>query len=182
MDRALDLREIGETLVVVGRRGQITASERAVTADLVFAMTSHVAGVTQLARRIAARLVNVAHARIVFAGYRSGASFEIENRQVLPLAATGHADAVRLPPLHHLSPGRLMESLAAEYLFAEIAHALMESLASENGARLQTMDAAARNIDERLENLQREERSARQDQMTSDMLDLVVGTEAVNHP
>jgi F-type H+-transporting ATPase subunit gamma len=42
-----------------------------------------------------------------------------------------------------------------------------------------TMDAAARNIDARLDKLRREERTARQEQTTADMLDVIVGSEAV---
>jgi len=81
--------------------------------------------------------------------------------------------------LHHLPAAQLMRALADEYLFAEIAKALMESLASENGARLHTMDAAARHIDDKLDHLHRNERVARQEKTTADMLDVVTGAEAV---
>ena len=64
-------------------------------------------------------------------------------------------------------------------LFAEVADALMDSLASENAARLRTMDAASRNIDGKLERLQRDAHVARQEEMTADMLDVVTGAEAI---
>ena len=67
-----------------------------------------------------------------------------------------------------------------EYLFAEIAHSLMESFASENSARLAAMDSASRNIDDKLEVLERDARVAWQEETTSDMLDVVTGAEAVN--
>lgn len=180
---ALAVRETGETLIVVGRRGQMVADELGVVPDLCLPMTSHVRGITPLAQRIAGRLSNVGTARIVFARYRIGATFDVETRQVLPLEANGLAStgAAASPPLHHLPPAKLIADLGIEYLFAEIAHALMESLASENGARLLAMDAAYRNIGDRLEQLKREARAARQEQTTADMLDVVTGAEAVNH-
>jgi F-type H+-transporting ATPase subunit gamma len=181
IDHALGARETGEPLAIVGRRGQIAATERHVAPDLTFPMTSRAQGVTALARRIAARLSDATTVRVVFARYRSGASFDLETRQVLPLGAVSTPGAAALPPLHHLPPDVLLAELGSEYLFAEIAHALMESLASENGARLRTMDAATHNIDDKLEKLRRDERVARQAQTTSDMLDVVTGAEAVNH-
>ena len=182
-EHALAAREDGEVLIVVGRRGQIVLGEHGVAPDLPFPMTSHVPGITPLAQRIGARLSDVASARIVFARYRSGAAFDVETRQVLPLSAADPAAAAlpASPPLHHLPPDRLLSELGMEYLFAEIAHALMESLASENGARLMTMDAAYRNIGDKVEKLKREERAARQEQTTADMLDVVTGAEAVDH-
>ena len=64
---------------------------------------------------------------------------------------------------------------------AEIAIALMESPASENTARFRTMDVASRNFDDRLKKLTVEERAARQEETTSDMLDVVTGAEALKN-
>lgn len=175
-DRATD-----ERLIVVGRRGQVAAAEAGLPVDMAFPMTSRVDGITPLARRIAARVSDVGRARIASAWHGTGAACRIASHPVLPLGdlLPGAAPAA-WPPLRHLPAARLLQDLAAEYLFARIADALMESFASENGARLMAMDAASRNIDDRLETLRREERAARQEAATSDMLDLVSGTEAVN--
>ncbi len=182
VEKALDVRRPGEALFVVGRRGQITASELGVEPQAAFTMSSRRDGVTPLARRIARKLARVASARVVAARPASGAGYEVSVRQVLPLELAQASAAAPLDaPIHHLPVAELLEGLASEYLFAELADALMESLASENAARLRTMDAAARNIDERLEKLTRQERVARQEQTTSDMLDVVTGAEAVNH-
>jgi F-type H+-transporting ATPase subunit gamma len=182
LDRALEERREGERLFVVGRRGQIAAAEREVDPDDGVAMSTRKDGVTPLARRVAKRIAGATAVRLVSARWLSGASHRIEVRKVLPLDLPHEVGFSRLDaPLHHLPPGELLDGLAQEYLFAEIADALMESLASENAARLRTMDAASRNIDERLERLKREERAARQEQTTSDMLDVVTGAEAINH-
>ncbi|GHH03206.1 F0F1 ATP synthase subunit gamma [Pseudodonghicola xiamenensis] len=170
-------RRQDETLIIVGRRGRVTAMEHAATADFGFSMCTHVAGVTGLARRIAARLSNVAAARILYAQHRTGASFDVDVEDVLPLSRPDGPAAA--PPLFQLPPPDLMRSLAGEYLFAKIAHALMESLASENSARLTAMDAASRNIGHKLETLHRDERAARQEKTTNDMIEVVTGAQAV---
>ena len=154
--------------------------EHEVRPDGTFSMASRAQEITTIARRIASDLENVRTARILSARYRAGANFEIGETQVLPLEPETLRDRVGGDaPLHHLPPDKLLESLAHEYLFAELAAALMDSLACENGARLRTMDAASRNIDDRLEKLQRKQRAARQEQTTADMLDVVTGAEAV---
>ncbi|EPX84962.1 F0F1 ATP synthase subunit gamma [Salipiger mucosus] len=182
VERALGERRPDERLVLVGRRAQIAAAERGIATGDDFPMTSREEGVTPLARRMARRLETAASARLVYAHASGGAGYEIALRQVLPLPKVAEDAAVRAqPPLHHLPPDELLDGLASEYLFAETAHALMESLAAENAARLQTMDAASRNIDKRLETLRRQARAARQEQTTADMLDVVTGAEAVNH-
>lgn len=181
MDHALVEREGADRLAIVGRRGQVLAAERGVAPDLALPMTSRAAGVTQLARRIAGRLAGLGAVRVVHAAPRPGAAFDLRLRQLLPLQPDTEAATGPVPPLHHLPAEVLLDRLAQEYLFAGIADALMESLASENAARLQTMDAAAHNVDDRLDRLVRDERVARQDQTTADLLDVIVGTEAVNH-
>jgi F-type H+-transporting ATPase subunit gamma len=181
IERALAVRQPDQRFVVVGRRGHIAASERGAVADDELSMINHRDGVSSLARRIGRKLSGVRSATLVFAPPLSGANFKIDVRQILPLERPWTDCASPLAaPLHHLPPAELLDGLAEEYLFAQVADALMESLASENSARLRAMDAASRNIDDRIEKLTRQERAARQEQTTSDMLDVVTGAEAVN--
>lgn len=181
VERVREVKAPGETVVLVGRRGQILAGEMHLAYDLGMPMTSRPEGVTRLARRIAGRLAKVTRARIVFARHQRNGAFQVCVRRALPVVPALPGKDVAQGPLHHLRTEDLLERLSSEYLFAEIAHACMESLVSENGARLMTMDSASRNIDERFEKLRRKERMARQEQTTADMLDVIVGSEAVNH-
>ncbi len=71
--------------------------------------------------------------------------------------------------------GRLIE----EWLFIELYRALAESLASKNGARLRAMDEAIHNIDETIEALTLQHRLSRQEEITSELLDVVGGVEAL---
>lgn len=87
--------------------------------------------------------------------------------------------ARREPPLRHLGAAALRQRLAGEYLFAELARALMDSLAAENGARPRTVEAASRNIFDKLGRLSREAREIRRRQVAADLIDVVTGAEAV---
>lgn len=180
MEHVRDLRGAEETLFVIGRRGQILAMEMNLPVGRTFPMTARAEGVTQLARRIAAQMARVTRARIVFASRAKNGAFDVISRQVLPLSPARGEGVGGTRPLHYLLLPELLEQLASEYLFAEIAHACMISLVSENNARLMIMDSASRNIDDHLDNLRRVERTARQNQETADMLDVIVGSEAVH--
>lgn len=177
-EAALAAQRPEERLIVVGRRGEIALAERGVRPEEAVAMTSRAAGVTQLARRISLRLAGLSSARLVHAHHAGGAAYEVQVRHVLPLSRATNGTGAEAP-LHHLPARRLMAALASEFLFAEVADALMDSLASENAARLRTMDAASRNIDDKLEHLRRDAHVARQEEMTADMLDVVTGAEAI---
>jgi F-type H+-transporting ATPase subunit gamma len=58
--------------------------------------------------------------------------------------------------------------------------ALAHSLASENQARLQTMQAAEKNLDEMRAGLQERLQSRRQNAVTEELLDVIAGFEILN--
>ena len=179
VEQALSVRAPDEDLVIVGRRGRITAGEMGVETAGDFAMASRSSAVTPLARRLSRALSDTVGARLLFARMRGGADYELVTEDVLPLRHLPDAPAPSAtPPLTHLPPDLLRERLATEYLFAKIADAVMESLASESLARLRTMDAASHNIEVKLDKLHRDEHIARQEKTTADLLDVVVGSEA----
>lgn len=183
-DRLLDcaetVRKEGQKLVIIGRRGAILATERGLQVDHSFAMATHVGGVLGVTRQVAEYLAAISTADVVFGSYRRGGNFETEARSILPLDPALLAGSKRRnTPLHHLEPDALLQRLANEYLFAEITRAVMESLASENGARLRLMEAADHNIGEKLKDLRRSENTLRQEAITSELLDVVTGSEAI---
>lgn len=180
LDRAERELANGRRLGIVGRRGAVLAEERGLAPLWQLPMAAHVGGIAATARQVVGQLAPAATVDIVFASYRRGGSFEVEVKRLLPLDPQLFAASPRRsPPLHHLAPGDLLERLAGEYLFAEITRAVMESLASENGARLRAMETADHNIGEKLEKLGRREHALRQEAITTELLDVVTGSEAV---
>jgi F-type H+-transporting ATPase subunit gamma len=169
-----------ERLGIVGRRGAALAGEHGLSPAWTLAMATHVGGVIEVARRVATQLTRAASVRLVFARYQAGGRFEIGVRPVIPIdPKLLSASARRAPPLHHLPPELLLQRLVEEHLFADLVLAMMESLASENGARLQVMKAADRNIEDKLSDLTRRARQVRQEAITAELLDVVTGAEAI---
>ncbi len=74
----------------------------------------------------------------------------------------------------------LFSALLREHLFVSLFRAFAESLASENAARLVSMQAAERNIEERLDELHRLYHQQRQNSITSELLDIISGFELLN--
>ncbi len=179
IDRAEAVLAPGQHLGIIGRRGAALAAERGLAVAWSEPMATHVGGVLGVTRRVADRLANAATASIVYGAYRRGGRYEVEVRRILPLDPKLLAGAAHGKPLHQLGAERLLGELAGEYLFAEITRSVMESLASENGARLQVMEAADRNIADKLDTLTRRERTVRQDAITAELLDVITGAEAV---
>lgn len=180
LDR-VELETLGEyELGIVGRRCELLAMEREIQCSWRIPAAANVDGVGAVARRVAARLRESGGVRIVFPAYKRGAEYEIAAKTILPFESellTGTSE--RNPPLHHLPPIELVRRLSEELLFAEVAFALVETLASENAARLQLMQAGDRNTKEKLDELTRKTRAARQEKITTELLDVIAGSEAV---
>lgn len=73
----------------------------------------------------------------------------------------------------------LLQRLLNQYLFVTIFRACAESQASEHASRLAAMQSAQRNLDDRLEEVTMVFRRARQNSITSELLDVVSGFEAI---
>jgi len=73
----------------------------------------------------------------------------------------------------------LLRRLLRQYLFVTLARACAESQASEHASRLAAMQAAERNLDERFDEVTMIFRRARQSVITSELLDVVAGFEAI---
>jgi len=69
-------------------------------------------------------------------------------------------------------PQDLQEFLLWEHLAVQVYLALTESMVSEQGARLQTMDAAITNLDDRVNKLQLQYHAIRQESITQEVLEV----------
>jgi len=82
-------------------------------------------------------------------------------------------------PQFSLPPDRLLAALIRSYLFADLFRAAAEALVTENAARLSRMQQAEQSVDEQLEDLMAETRTVRQNQITTELLDVIIGFEAL---
>jgi F0F1-type ATP synthase gamma subunit len=99
--------------------------------------------------------------------------------EAIGAAATLALTQPRQPPLHNLGAARLLERLMAEYVFALLTEAVVESIGSENAARLAAMEAAHDSVEKKLGELHLAAREARQGEITAELLDLIAGAEAL---
>jgi F-type H+-transporting ATPase subunit gamma len=81
----------------------------------------------------------------------------------------------RTIPQHKSSQKDLLSSLIHYYLYAKIYKAFIESLTTENSHRLIAMDHAEQNIKEIRESLEKKILHKRQEEITSELLDIVTG-------
>lgn len=113
------------------------------------------------------------------------ASAEPHVIQLLPLdPAHLHSLALqpwpsRCLPTFTMEASRLLPTLLRQRIFITVYRAIAESLASEHASRMVAMQAAERNIDERLEEMNAEFRRRRQEAITAELLDVVAGFETL---
>jgi F-type H+-transporting ATPase subunit gamma len=82
-------------------------------------------------------------------------------------------------PTFTMDVDQLFAALIRQHIFFMIYQAGVESMASEQAARLTSMQAAERNIEERLEEMQAQYRRRRQQAITEELLDVVAGFETL---
>jgi F-type H+-transporting ATPase subunit gamma len=82
-------------------------------------------------------------------------------------------------PMFTIGGDVLFSRLVRQYLFVTLYRAYAESLASENASRLASMQAAEKNIEENLDELNQVYQHQRQTAITSELLDIVSGFKAL---
>ena len=169
-----------DNVIIVGNRGAAIAADHELEPAFKLGMATRLEGVLAIARQLAAKLNAFDTIRVVFGKYRGGSQFEVEIRQILPPTKRLFAiETPRTKPLHQLPPAILLQRLIGELLLAELMLALTESFASENAARLQIMQGADHSICDKIEGLTQSSRQLRQEHITSELLEVVAGAEAV---
>lgn len=99
--------------------------------------------------------------------------------QLLPLERSLLESPRRWPqrslPDFSMEPAALLAALLRNHLFASVFHAAAEAMVTENAARLALMQQAEQSVDERLDTVRRQLSGVRQDQITEELMDIVVG-------
>ncbi|TBW55491.1 ATPase [Marinobacter halodurans] len=104
-------------------------------------------------------------------------------RQLLPLDPDLLRRERRWPsrslPDYTMAPDELLAALVRNHIFASVFRASAEAMVTENAARLARMQQAEEAVDDRLDALKGELRSVRQTEITSELLDVIIGFEAL---
>jgi F-type H+-transporting ATPase subunit gamma len=125
---------------------------------------------------------------IFYNGYVSPLVQEVRRETLLPLQEatilevqedddedTGHHALVEYEP----GPEEILERLIPDYVEISLYRALLESTASELGARMTAMRNASENAGEVIEDLTLEMNRARQAEITQEIMEVVAGAEAL---
>jgi F-type H+-transporting ATPase subunit gamma len=186
LEAAEAMLQPSDLLFVLGSRGAALAFERGHNITWTRPMATRLPGAPDVVNRSTAELYGriargeVGRVEVMFGRYRQGAASTIERRLLLPLdSASLAAGKTRQVPLHNLAPRPLLEKLITEYVFALLTEAAVESIASENAARFAAMESAHDNVSKKLAGLRESARQARQTEITSELLDLITGAEAM---
>ena len=175
-----------DRLFVLGSRGAALLLERGQPPAWQRPIATRVSGTPDTVNTVTNELYRqvsrgeISCVELMFTRYRQGAPSVIERRRLLPFDPSAiPAVPKHSPPLHNLAARDLLEQLVAEYVFALLTEAMAESIASENAARFVAMDSAHDNVARRLVSLGQSVREARQDEITSELLDLLTGSGAL---
>jgi len=174
------------TLFLVGSRGAAIAAERGIVPAWSSAMCTRTEAIPSLANLLIETLNGylavgtVTRIDVLFARAEPGGGIHVARDALLPLDFARFTDRDEItPPLTTLPAQLLLERLAAEYLFARLCSSAMHAFEAENEARMLAMAAAKDNIGAKLAGLSRRVRQLRQEAITTEIVELATGTEAL---
>jgi F-type H+-transporting ATPase subunit gamma len=119
---------------------------------------------------------------LVHNGYVNMITQEIRQSQVLPVDTSSlKLNAVSTSELE-VEPDdddTLLEALVKRYIEYTMYYSLIDSLAAEHSARMQAMDAATKNAKEMVKNLKVKYNKARQEAITTELIEIISGMESM---
>jgi len=122
---------------------------------------------------------------LVYAEFRSAISQLVRIEQLLPVGRQAGSEAessvVSAPPdyIYEQPPAEILGRLLPRFIETCIFQALLESVASEHGARMAAMDAASRNAGEVIAHLTLTMNRIRQAAITNEIIEVVSGAAAL---
>jgi F-type H+-transporting ATPase subunit gamma len=192
LERSLQGEGKGVRWVAVGKKGRSTLTFRRrelAGAYLGFTDRPTYADAQGVAHRIAELFTSgdVDRVVLVYNTYVSALTQRVTEQDILPISADileadekeRADDVLRGDFIFEPEPEEILERLLPVYLETQIYRALLESTASEQGARMTAMRNASKNAGEIIESLTLSMNRARQAEITQEILEVVAGAEAL---
>ena len=175
-------------MVTVGRKGANYFRHR--RADVMFSLIGKADRPSyEDAREVVSAVVpafeagDVDRIDLVYTRFLSMGSQAVTVRQLVPVEAGasehGESDSDTTVYEFEPEPAEILDRLLPSWLEAEVLAAMLESAASEHASRQRAMKAATDNADELIKTLRRIMNRARQDAITSEIMEIVGGAEAL---
>lgn len=188
--------QIGNTptqILCVGAQMADALADLNLTADTVFFPPASVDGIGRMANLLTQKLDQIRQATaphdlsvsLAYFSQDADTAHQAKFKALLPLSADLITQFQTTPwkscslPHYTMQPAALFQSLLRGHLFASMFRAAADALVTENAARLALMQQAEHTVDDRLTELLSETRSVRQNEITTELLDVIVGFEAL---
>lgn len=118
---------------------------------------------------------------LVYTDFKSSMTQAPVRMELLPVKSEEFVGGAEIAPEFIFEPAQadLLERLIPRYVEAKVFHGLLESAASEHAARQRAMKSATDNAKEVAAKLSRISNQARQEQITTEIMEIVGGAEAL---
>ena len=118
---------------------------------------------------------------LIYNAFRSVMAQDITIERLLPVAPPAAEPTEELPPVYIYEPDKeaLLKELLPKNVEVQIFRALLESNASEHGARMTAMDSATKNANEMIGKLTLQYNRARQAAITTELIEIISGAESL---
>lgn len=118
---------------------------------------------------------------VVYNEFKSAITQEIVVEQLLPIVPATYDDNANATDfIYEPSKEAVMDAVLPRHLTVQIYRMLLESLASEMGARMSAMDSATSNAGELIDRLTLQYNRARQANITAELMEIISGAEAIS--
>ena len=192
LERSLQAEGKSVRWVAVGKKGRSTLLFRRRELDgeyIGFTDQPRYEDAQAIAHRVSELFTNgdVDRVTVVYNTYVSALTQRVTEQDVLPISpeiletdeAEREADRLRGDFIFEPEPEEIMERLLPVYVETQVYRALLESTASEQGARMTAMRNASKNAAELIDSLTLRMNRARQAEITQEILEVVGGAEAL---
>jgi F-type H+-transporting ATPase subunit gamma len=175
------------SLMLVGKKAldfwkrrslKIEASYPGIFSKLDFSHAREISAI--LTKKFVGEEIDAAY--VVFNEFKSILTQIVRIEKILPITGGPSPDvtsATAVDYLYEPDPVRILEKILPRYLEFSIFKLLLESAASENGARMTAMDSASKNAGELIDGLTLTYNRARQARITKELIEIVSGAAAL---
>ena len=116
----------------------------------------------------------------IFNAFRSAISQDVTIDQLLPIVPKGsEAGEQVVDYIYEPSRGEVLDQILPKNIEVQIFRGLLESVASEHGARMSAMDSASKNASEMIGKLTLQYNRARQAAITKELMEIISGAESI---
>ena len=174
-------------ILCIGSRMSNALLEQELTPDVVLLPPASADGVGRLAGDIVTRIERMGRGQplahlavtLVFTQRAEHGYQESVTRPLLPLAKTLLQPQQRWEsrslPDYSMDAEALLASLIRNHVFASVFRASAEAMVTENATRLALMQQAEQSVDEQLDTVKQDLSNVRQDEITNELMDIVIG-------